>query len=256
MNKVILVLFVALTFCAFTVSPVFAIPTFQAYIVDGTAGDVGQDEDSWFSTDSTLELIVVGAYNLGQNPTISLVDVTLALSVPQGETGTISITGGAGATLLTAIGVNNPIADADEEILTDVVGDSGYQTKNFLPESQNNHYPFQNGESDFLIYGLGNFGPLGLTQIHNYNADDGTTDLIANSAGVEKTYEISITGFTSVHFDVYGYETIAGKKNFKSNWEIDPASHDSTYLVPAPGALLLGSIGASLVGWLRRRRTL
>ena len=46
---------------------------------------------------------------------------------------------------------------------------------------------------------------------------------------------------------VGGSQYFTGTMNFTA---------DTDNIIPAPGAILLGSIGAGLVGWLRRRRTL
>jgi len=239
---------------------VIAVPTFQAYITNGVGGTQGEDEDSWFTTESSFELIVVGTYG---PKTLSLTQVTLTASVPIGQSGTISITGGNGATLLfdqaSVLGNTyyNPNVDADIDLLTDESGNAdgydGYETKSFLPASQqlhSEHYPFRADVSNFLVYGLGDFDPDG--EIHNYNAEDGSTGVVTGSVGEEQAYSVSVTGFTRVHWDVYGFDDT----NFKGNWESNANSHDSTFVIPAPGAVLLGSIGVGLVGWLRRRRTL
>lgn len=226
-----------------------AVPTFQTYIEGAAAGTIGQDEDTWFIDHSPFNLIVVGAYG---PKTKNLTNVTLLLSVPQDQTGTISISGGDGVTLLTsktsAPGGYNPNADADSGLLTNVAGLDGYSDKSFLPVSFNEHYPFKASVSNFLIYDIGNFDNLG--PVHNYNADAGTTT--EEGSGEEKLFGVSVTGFSWVHFDAYGY---VQNCTSKSGWKINPASHDCTY-VPAPGAILLSSIGVLLVGWLRRCRTL
>lgn len=239
-----------------------AVPTFQVYIYGATAGNYYEDQDTWFTTDSSFSLIVVGAH--GPKTADPLTEVTLLLSVPDGETGTIAISDG--PILLTTLtsptatgsppGVDNPSTNADIELLTDVAGLDGYTTKAFLPDGVtfNNHYPLQDDVSDFLIYSIPDLYDLDLgPPIHNYNADNGGS-ITEEGHGEEKTFDVTVTGFTWVHFDVYGYED--SEKKFKGTWDIDPGSHDSTYLIPAPGAVLLGSIGAVLVGWLRRRRML
>jgi len=249
-----------------------AVATLQVYSPDGTAGTLGEDEDTWLvPATNPFSLVVVGAYQAaageGQSATESLTQVTLLVSVPQGETGTISISGGdVGATLLTAKpllpNVNsfyNPNADADTDVLTNEPGDDSYSDKSFLPDDQtlnNNHYPFQEGVSYFLIYGIGDFCDVG--PIHNYNTEDGDPDnILPNSHGEEKEFTVNVSGFNWVHFDSYGYETFVDGQppDFKTTWDINPGSADVTW-VPAPGAILLGGIGVILVGWLRRRKTL
>ena len=259
-----------------------AVTTFQVFgynagttPAEATAGTWGMDEETWFVDTYPFNLVVVGTY--GPN-TEYLKQVTLAISVPQGETGgTISITttDPDGVTLLTtktAVDYTpyfNPNETATLDLLTNEPGIDGYPDKDFLPEPttvNNNHYPFQENVADFLIYGLGDFGDMdndgdvdvddftlmNQNPIHNYNADNGGS-ITEEGTGEEKVYQVSITGFSWAHFDVYGYDVdYFGNPVLVGTWDISPGSHDTTW-IPAPGAIILGSIGVGLVGLLRRR---
>ena len=120
---------IALVLIALMSQSALALPTFQAHIVDSTAGNLGPDEQTWiYSASSTFYLQVVGAYqdHQGQAATVNLTQVTMVLSVPEGESdGTINIIGldGASATLRdTKQAVPdtpywNPNANADVDLL-------------------------------------------------------------------------------------------------------------------------------------------
>lgn len=230
-------LLITATIVAALAVPASAVPTYQVYIEESFFGDFYEDEDTWLTTSPTFNLVLVGAY---QGNISTLTDAHLVVSVPEGQTGTLTVGG------LVPI-----VAGANEDLLTNVAGLDAFDTKSNppFPETFNEHYPFKDDVSDFIVYPVGDVLVNSSNFVHDYNAENGTITLSGNT-GTEIAYPVAISGFTYAHFDLFGLVT---RDNDRSAWEISPGSHDASF-IPAPSALLLGGFGAFLVGWLRRRR--
>lgn len=212
----------------------FALPDLQVYIPGSTAMDYGSDEETWFvpTIPGWFELKVVASY--GPNDR-SITNGTLLVTVPQGQSGTIS---GLGA----------------GTFHTDL---------SFLPDTTPSltHYPLNSpGVYDFFTFNIGSFAANTPVTLPNYNAGTGNITYENNATGEIKTYTVTLTGYSYLHLDAYALYEYKQGRSTEYGWRANQGSHDSAAdpdisRVPEPATMSLLGLGiAGLLGFKRKSK--
>jgi hypothetical protein len=219
-------------------SVVQAIPVLQIYI---EGADYDPDSDTWITNQSSFKLWVIGNVS-GQGSHGPILDVKLSAAYFTGETGDITITPTTTALLTDP---SAPVAP----VLNGAVGADGTVPVMSDGNPLEPHGIFGPGVS-FKQWELGD-----MTLSDSPMADFGGLDYpssFADNTGQINVYDVTVTGYTSVHFDAFNH-TDSPVHAWKA-----PYSHDAGGVpVPEPASLVLlglGMAGTAFARGIKRRR--
>jgi PEP-CTERM motif-containing protein len=211
--------------------PASAIPELQLYI-EGSTYD--QNTQTWVTNSSNFKLWVLGDVSKFG----SILDVRLAAAYLTGEVGTITITPTMTGVLPDPSTPGFPVQDLS-------LGADGTRPVKSDGTLLPPHGIYGPGTS-FKQYSLGN---MTLTDSPIGDFSFGYPGTFPD-AGQINAYNVSITGYSMVHFDAFNHVESKTKSLFA------PFSHDAlgTPSVPEPASLLLLGIGISGTAAMKLRR--